>query len=175
MRQESWSCLQPGFAFRVLVFQDRLQVEGRSHRLEGVLARPRSCPPDGALVRLACMALSEAWRVQFAVSAQRSGFETRSTLPKKADESMLTVAPSQADAEGLTRLLDLPDEILSKVLENCNNQQKCSLAQTSSRFLRLASQRHLWAPEPSAVTLKHAIALCMSSILHLPPQVNAKP
>ena len=127
------------------------------------------------------MAFSEAWRksasrVQFAVSAQRSGFETQAPVPVPSDRE-LNVAAEQGEepsSQGTTQLDDLPDEVLSKILEHSGRLQKCFLAQTSSRFLRLASQDHLWASEPAKSSFLRGLALCMSSVLHLPHQVHAK-
>ena len=116
------------------------------------------------------MALSEAWRVQFAVSAQRSGFETRA-IPLHSAPALNSAAVPNSEAAG-TQLEDLPDELLSKILEHCNTQQKCCLAQVCGRLLRLASQQLLWRSETPQIAFKRAIALCMSSILHLPPQVS---
>lgn len=124
------------------------------------------------------MGFSEAWqksasRVHFAVSAQRSGFETQAPGPMPSDTE-LTIAAEQGEeplSQGITHLDDLPDEVICKILEHSGRLEKCFLAQTSSRFLRLASQDYLWASEPAKSSFLRALALCMSSVLHLPHQV----
>ncbi len=115
--------------------------------------------------------MSEAWRVQFAVAAQRSGFETRAPI-QRFPNSEAARADIEPGSDDLTKLTDLPDDVISKILGHCSFLERCSLAQTSTRLLHLASQEEFWENYTDANPLKRAIALCMSSILHLPPQVD---